>query len=31
VRYRDVVENGGVDTERFAFSVPKGAKIHEIR
>ena len=31
VRYRDVVENGGVDAERFAFSVPKGAKIHEIR
>lgn len=31
VRYRDLVIDGGIEQDRFVFSIPKGAKIHEIR
>jgi outer membrane lipoprotein-sorting protein len=31
VRYRDPVWDAGVDPDRFAFTIPKGAKIQEIR
>jgi outer membrane lipoprotein-sorting protein len=31
VRYRDLAIDGGLDQGRFVFSIPKGAKIHEIR
>ena len=31
VRYRSFTENGGVDTDRFALTLPKDAKIQSIR
>ncbi len=31
VRYRDLVLGAGIDPERFALALPKGAKIQEIR
>jgi outer membrane lipoprotein-sorting protein len=31
IRYRDPAFDAGVDPDRFAFTIPKGAKIQEIR
>src|SRR5438093_5309679 len=31
IAYQDPVENGGIDEERFALTIPKGAKIQTIR